>query len=315
MALTFTRLAVVGATGPTGRTLASELVGRGLPVRVVSRRIDHLEALFPASAIEKRAGDALDSATLAAALEGCDLVVDCIGLPNDRMANHPVTARNIAEWIKASGSRCLQVSSYWSFMPIQQLPLSERHPRAGGPAWVRLRREAEDILLEAGSAIVHLPDFFGPHVHASVLQNALLEALDGKPMNWLGSADIERDHIYVPDAMRLVAELLLNGQAYGEEWIMPGCGPISGHQLARLLGELLQREVRVRAAPTWLLRVLGLFNQELGDFLQLVPEYVKPISYDGAKLEQLLGATARTPYLEALRTTIAVLREASASAQ
>lgn len=315
MTLAFESIAVVGATGPTGRTLTSELVGRGLPVRVVSRRSDLLEALFPTPAIDKRAGDALDYASLAAAVEGCDLLVDCIGLPSRQMADHPVTARNIARLVRQSGSRCLQVSSYWSFMPISQLPLSERHPRAGGPPWARLRREAEDILLEAGSAIVHLPDFFGPHVHTSVLQNALLEAMGCKPMNWLGAADIERDHIYVPDAMRLVAELLLHGQAYGEEWILPGCGPISGHQLARLLEELLEREVRVRAAPPWLLRVLGLFNQELGDFLQLVPEYVKPISYDGAKLEQLLGATARTPYPEALRTTIAVLREASASAQ
>jgi hypothetical protein len=42
--------------------------------------------------------------------------------------------------------------------------MNESHPRSGGPPWVRYRREAEDILCEAGAAILHLPDFYGPHV-------------------------------------------------------------------------------------------------------------------------------------------------------
>ena len=89
MAPTFKRIAVVGATGPTGRALASELVGRKCIVRVVSRRADVLKAYFPAPDFDKKSGDAMEFASLAAALEGCDLVIDCIGLPGDRMADHP----------------------------------------------------------------------------------------------------------------------------------------------------------------------------------------------------------------------------------
>src|SRR5918996_1458002 len=66
MALTFERIAVVGATGPTGRALASELVGRKHAVRVVSRRADVLQACFPGSEFEKKPGDALKAASLAA---------------------------------------------------------------------------------------------------------------------------------------------------------------------------------------------------------------------------------------------------------
>ena len=63
------RIAVVGATGPTGRTLTSELVGRGCAVRTVSRRTDGLEAQFPSPQIEKKSGDAMEFASLAAALK------------------------------------------------------------------------------------------------------------------------------------------------------------------------------------------------------------------------------------------------------
>ena len=69
--------------------------------------------------------------------------------------------------------------------------MNESHPRSDGSAWVRHRREAEDILCGAGAAILHLPDFYGPQVHVSTLQNALNEAASGKTVNWLGKADVQ----------------------------------------------------------------------------------------------------------------------------
>jgi nucleoside-diphosphate-sugar epimerase len=302
------RIAIVGATGPTGRALARELHALGLAVRVISRRGGALQACFPQEGIEKTPADALEFASLSKALKGCGVVVDCIGLPPDRMDEHAATARNIARFVAEAGARCLQVSSYWAYMPIRELPISERHPRSGGPPWAKARREAEDILRSAGAAVVHLPDFFGPHVHTSTVQLAILSAMKGGPMDWIGPADVERDCIYVPDAMRVVAQLLTNEAAYGEDWMLPGSGPVSAQRLAEILSGLLRREVRVRAAPPWLLRLLSFFKKDLRGFMQMVPEYVKPLSFDGAKLERLLGPTPRTSYEEALRETVASIR-------
>jgi nucleoside-diphosphate-sugar epimerase len=306
--MTFNRIAVVGASGPTGRALTEELLKRKARVRVVGRREQALKALFPAAEVEKRSGDALEAGSLAKALEGCDLVIDCIGLPAGQMAYHPVTARNIARYVRAAKARCLQVSSYWAYMPIRQLPVSETHPREGGPPWARLRRETEDVLREAGGAIVHLPDFFGPHVHTSTVQMALTEAVQGKRMRWIGPADVARDYVYVPDAMRVVAALLAHEKAYGEDWVVPGSGPVTANQLASMLGTLLGHEIRVQAAAPWMLRAVALFNRDVRALMQIVPDYVKPISFDGAKLDRLLGRMPRTPYEDALRETIASMR-------
>jgi nucleoside-diphosphate-sugar epimerase len=310
MILTPARIAVLGATGPTGRALASALVERGHTVRVVARRIGVLQTDFPSPQVEKRPGDAMDPGSLARALEGCDTVVDCIGLPGDRMADHPTTARNLARFVEDSHAHCVQVSSYWSFIPVRELPLSERHPREGGPPWACYRRAAEDILREAGAAIVHLPDFFGPHVHTSTLQMSMADAVNGKPMRWIGPTDVERDYVYVPDAMGIVAELVTRAEAYGDDWIVPGSGPISADALAGTLAKVLGRPVRAQATPPWLLRALSLFNKDLRGFMQLVPEYAKPIAYDGSKLKGLLGATVRTPYEDALHATIESLAKA-----
>lgn len=305
MALSFQRIAVLGATGPTGRELVSLLAARGQRVRAVSRRRAALEAAFPDAAVEKQEGDALDARSLRKALDGCDLVIDCIGLPADAMPDHPRVARTLAGALRANGARGAQVSSYWAYVPISALPVSESSPRAGGPPWVRLRREAEDLLREAGAAIIHLPDFFGPHVHTSTLQMPLRDAVAGKAMNWVGGPDVARDYVFVPDAMRLVADLVAREEAYGRDWVVPGTGPITGAEVARLAGEILGRSVKLRAAPPWLLRVLGLFDRNLRGFLQLVPTYAAPIRFDGARLEALLGPRPRTAYPEALRETIA----------
>jgi hypothetical protein len=63
------------------------------------------------------------------------------------------------------------------------------------------------MMLVAGAAVVHLPDFFGPEVHTSTVQNALEEAISGKPVSWMGQSDTPREAAYVPDAMRIVANL------------------------------------------------------------------------------------------------------------
>jgi nucleoside-diphosphate-sugar epimerase len=156
------KIAVVGATGPTGIHLVAELRKTVASVRVIARSTDRLARLFPEAAVEKWPADVLEADATLRAIEGCDLVYDCIGLPGDQMHLHPVTARNIAGALRHTKVRCVQVSSYWAYYPQVPTEINESHPRIGGPPWVRHRREAEDVLCAAGAAILHLPDFYGP---------------------------------------------------------------------------------------------------------------------------------------------------------
>ncbi|MCG6875755.1 MAG: NAD(P)H-binding protein [Betaproteobacteria bacterium] len=305
--LTFERTAILGATGPTGFHLAQALRRRGIACRLVARNREKLARAFRDIAAEQVTADMTRAADTARAIEGCDLVVDCIGLAGSHMAEHSVTARNIAAAVRESGARCVQVSSYWAYLPAVQIPISERHPRQGGGEWIRARRAAEDILQEAGAAILNLPDFFGPRVHTSTLQQALGEAAAGKAMNWVGSADIVHEYAFVPDAMAVAAELATRAEAYGERWIVPGSGPVTGRQIADIASRHLGRRVAIRSAGPLMLRLVSLFNKSLRGFMQMVPDYQKPITYDAAKLSALIGKPFVTGYEEAIRQTLAWL--------
>ena len=159
----------------------------------------------------------------------------------------------------------------------------------------RYRREAEDVLCEAGAAILHLPDFYGPYVHVSTLQNALNEAASGKTVNWLGSADTQREYIYVPDAMRIAAAVGARAKAFGGHWCLPG-GPLNGRQAAEIAGRHLGRPVKLRSVGLMTLRIVSLFNKDLRGLPQVAPDYMKPVNYDTRKLLRLLGPQLMTSY-------------------
>jgi nucleoside-diphosphate-sugar epimerase len=304
------KIAILGATGPTGKRLARMLHERGSAVRVISRSEEHLRRAFPGEHFETRAADALDAAQTLAAIDGCDTVFDCIGLPMREIAQHPATARVVAEAARQCGARIVHVSSYWSYLPITRLPLDENHPRSGGPLPVRMRREAEDVLQQAGAAIVQLPDFFGPEVHTSTLQNPLKEFAAGKTAHGIGSVTVARDYAYVPDAMASAVELARYDAAYGERWIVPGAGPIALEDALAIAGRHLGRTPKIQGAGPSVLKLLSLFSRDLRDFLPLVPHYVEPIRYDGSKLAGLIGKPAVTPYERSIPATLDRLREA-----
>jgi nucleoside-diphosphate-sugar epimerase len=308
MTISINRAAVVGATGPAGIRLTSELRQRGVAVRAISRSERHLAAAFPDRSVETAAADALDAEALARAVAGCDLVVDAIGLPVDRMADHARTAGSVASAARTAGARILQISSFWSYLPARALPVDEAHAREGGNAYIQARRAAEDVMIEAGAAVAQLPDFFGPKVHASTLQQALGEAASGKAMTWIGSGNVEREYCFIPDAIRTVADLAIRAEAYGGRWIVPGNAVLTGRTAAELAGRHLRRKVKVRAVGPLMLRLVSLFVPDLRAFLPMVPHYAQPIRYDASKLVRLLGPQARTPIAEAVGITLDWLR-------
>ena len=291
--------------------MANILRDKGYAIRAVSRARARLERAFPDPGIEKVAADLLQADETRRAIESADIVFDCLGLPGDQMHLHPIAARHLADAVCAAKVKCVQVSSYWAYLPLRRSPLNEDHPREGGTAWMRYRREAEDILLAAGAAILHLPDFYGPHVHTSTLQNALAEAVRGKTINWLGGKDVAREYILVPDAMRIAAALGERQEAFGSRWILPGAGPLTGQHVAEIASRELKRPVKLRSAGLGLLRMLSLFSKELRGLMQIAPDYMKPIAYDATKLVRLLGPQQMTPYDKGIALTIGSITTAT----
>ena len=305
--MTARRAAVLGATGAVGIHLTAALRRRGVQVRVVGRNAETLEQLF-AGTVERVVGDVLRTADLRHAVEGCDTIYQCVGFPPAQMPLHRVAATELAEALRATGARGVLVSSWWSFMPLVGNPLNEQHPRQSGPAWAQDRRAAEDTLREAGATIVNLPDFYGPHVQASTLQQPLIGAARGRTMLWIGSPETEREYAYVPDAVETIAALAEHDGARGEHFIVPTAGPLNGRRAAEIASDVMAPKVKVRGLSPLMLRMIGRVNAPVRNLLPVLPEYLKSLRLETLKLEGLLGSQPITPYEDGIRQTLDWLR-------
>jgi nucleoside-diphosphate-sugar epimerase len=306
--MTIRKAAILGATGPVGIHLTDALRAHGVAVRAVSRSAAKLDRLFPDGAVERLAANLLKAEDTRRAIDGCDVVFQCVGFPASEMQNHRTAAEHLAASLPEAGARCVHVSSYWSFMPLVGQPLNENHPRQGGAPAARHRRAAEDTLRDAGAAIANLPDFYGPHVHTSTLQQPLMDAARGKTMNWIGSTEVEREYGFVPDTAATLVALAERDEAYGEHWLIPTAGPLNGRRAAEIASDAMVPKINVRGVPPMALRVLGWFNESLRGMADLLPEYTKPLRLETLKIEGLLGAQPVTPYEAGIRATLEWIR-------
>lgn len=70
------RIAVVGATGPTGRLVIERLLSRNHDVVAYARRPD---VIAPQPRLTVRGGELADRAAFAAAIKGCDAIISTLG--------------------------------------------------------------------------------------------------------------------------------------------------------------------------------------------------------------------------------------------
>jgi nucleoside-diphosphate-sugar epimerase len=96
---------VTGATGKVGHAIASALLDRGDRVRAVVRDPKRAASIIPAG-VEPLPGDATDADSLAAAVEGCELVFNAMGMPEQWVKDEGIFDR-----VNAVGSGALAAAA------------------------------------------------------------------------------------------------------------------------------------------------------------------------------------------------------------
>ena len=99
------RVLVTGATGKVGYAISSALLARGEQVRAVVRDPKRAASILPAG-VEPRQGDATDAASLSAAVEGCELVFNAMGMPEQWVKDEGIFDR-----VNAHGSGALAAAA------------------------------------------------------------------------------------------------------------------------------------------------------------------------------------------------------------
>jgi dihydroflavonol-4-reductase len=150
------RVLVTGATGKVGHAIASALLERGDSVRALVRDPGRAASILPAG-IEPLRGDVTDTDSLPAAVEGCELVFNSMGLPEQWVRDegifervNAIGSRDLARAAKAAGVRRLIHTSTHDVFHAEQGERFDETMLATEPkgtAYERSKQHAEELVL------------------------------------------------------------------------------------------------------------------------------------------------------------------------
>lgn len=309
------KIALFGAAGAIGQSIAKALSASGQPYRVVGRSEAGLRRAFGADPLaEIVTWDPDSPASVRAAAEGVDTIVYLVGVDYWRFELHPELMRKTLDGAVAAGVRnLLLVGTVYPYGRPRTTPVREDHPREPHTFKGRMRKAQEDLLLQAhaegriNGAVLRLPDFYGPGVDRSLLHGAVVAAVQGGTADMLGPLDAPHEFVFVPDVGPVVARVLETPAAWGRTWHLAGAGVTTQRALVGEMERISGRPLKRRVAGKTLLRVLGLFDKFMREAVEMNYLMTEPVILDGSALEELIGPVRRTPYAEGIRQSMAAV--------
>jgi len=316
------KVALFGAAGAIGHSIAAALRERGQPYRVVGRSRAALEAAFGADPLaEIVTWNPDDAASIRQAAHGVGTIIYLVGVNYWQFELHPLLMERTLAAAHAEGvPRMLLIGTVYPYGHTPRHPITEAQPRAPHTYKGRMRLAQEELLMAADRAgriqgsVLRLPDFYGPGVDKSFLHSAFVAAagaaLAGGVADLVAPLDQPHQFVFVPDVGPVAVRLAATPAGYGHYWHYSGAGTTTQQAIIEEIERQTGRPLRRRAVGKWLLRLLGLFNPMLREMVEMHYLLSAPVLMDDSALQALLGPLPRTPYAEGVRRALAAARAA-----
>jgi nucleoside-diphosphate-sugar epimerase len=303
------KIALFGAAGAIGNSIAAALREQKQPYRVVGRNRAELEKSFGNDSLaEIVTWNPDDPASVRAACKGVGTLIYLIGVPYNHFELHPVLMQKTMDGAIAERvEQVVLVGTVYPYGRPRTAKVTEEHPREPHTFKGQKRKEQEDILLKAHNegrikaTILRLPDFYGPNVDRSFLDRLFKAAVSGGTADMIGPIDRPHEFVFVPDSGPVVLALAANPKAYGRWWNFAGPGAITQREVAAQVFALAGRKPKLRVAGKTMLRMIGLFNPFMREFVEMHYLITDPVLMDDGALHRLLGTVRKTPYDEGIR--------------
>lgn len=309
------RIALFGAAGVIGQSIASALRSQGRAYRVVGRNDASLREAFGADPLAEIVTWNPDSpASVRAAADGVDTLIYMVGVDYWQFDLHPKLMRQTLDGAVAAGVRQLiLIGTVYPYGRAGSNPVRESHPREPHTFKGRMRKAQEDLLMQAHAdghiraTVLRLPDFYGPGVEASLLHRAAQAAVHGGTADMVGPIDRPHEFVFVPDVGPVVARLADTPAAFGKIWHLGGAGTTTQRDLVAEMERQTGAKLRLRVAGKTMLRLIGLFNPFMREMVEMHYLMTEPLILDDSALQRLIGPIHKTPYAQGIRQTLAAV--------
>lgn len=300
-------LHVIFGTGPVGLATMEELVGSDKKVRMVNRS-GHADLPDGVALVS---GDAADPEFATRAAAGASVVYQALNPPYHRWPElFPALQVSAISAARASGATLISMENLYMFGATGGVAMAEDTPMVPNTRKGEVRATMTRELAAAHergdirAASVRASDFFGPRVLQSALGDRVFaRILDGKTAQVLGDPELPHSYTYVGDIARALVLVGREPSAWGNAWHVPSDETTTTAQIVAMIGEVAGVPARAKATPKLILRMLGRFDPEVRELIEMLYEFEEPFICDGRALQSRFGFQA-TPLRPALQTTV-----------
>jgi len=244
-------IAVVGATGRLGAPVARELA-KSFQVRALVRSPDKARTMLPAG-VEIVQADLRDVASLRAALGEVDAIYLNLATETDDL-NLPFyeEREGVANLLAAIRGLPIRYIAKIGALGAYPPALADLK-RNMAPNLIRLEGHA----MIAASGIPHT--FFAPTHFMELLPNMI----QGRALRWVGNTKVRIYWISVEDYARQVVKAFQQPEAMPNDVPVQGPEAISVRQAMKLFVANYDPTLKIRVAPLWVMRLIGLFSPRM----------------------------------------------------
>lgn len=311
---------VLGATGGVGNPLTAELITRGIETIAFGRSMTKLNALAeelgPSPLLKLRTGDAFNPEDIIQAAEGADVIFHSANIPYHEMESRLLPlGDSVMKAAQQMDARVVVVDGIYPYGRRRMERATEEHPKRPHTRKGKTRLAYEELLYSARwnprthPLIARLPDYYGPSAQASYLSVTMEAIAAGKPTAFIGNMTVPREYVYLPDAARMIVDIAVQEESYGQNWHIPGPGVISGRDLVRIAQEASGSRKAVVPLGRIGLSLIGLFNPVMKEVVEMLYLTEEPLVLSGEKYERLIGRLSWTPHEKAIKETIWRLKQ------
>jgi len=287
------RSIILGA-GPMGRAIAETLAAHREAVTVVTR-----DGRAIGAGIDTAKADLSDANQTIAACKGATAIYHCAAPPYHKWDEaFPALQEAAIAAAEATGAVLVVVENLYGYgvagTLTENMPLSATTRK--GALRAMLSKELLEVHASGRAKCVagRATDFFGPGVRMSALGDRFWPALlAGKPVDWVGDADAPHSFAYLPDLAAAYVTLAKTPSARGQAWHLPALPPVSVREICEMATPDRNKPTKIRSTPSWLLRIVGLFQPAAGELVEMRYMFDKPFVIDHVQFDQTFGPENR----------------------
>ena len=254
-------IGIAGGTGFVGQELIFALARAGHTIRVLTRASSHGNDLKPLPSVDLAVGDVYNSDFLRRSVDGCDAVINLVGILNERGFNGAGFKRAHVEFTAA----VLRAIAQTRVPRLLHMSALNADAERGASHYLRSKGEAENLVAAAPAALdwtIFRPSvIFGPRDSLTNRFAALLRRTAG--VLPLARAAARFAPIYVGDVVAAFTQALRGGATSRQSYDL--CGPevLTLEQIVRITAQAAHLPCHIYRLPDTLARVQAAIMQFL----------------------------------------------------